>query len=335
MTAFARIALLSLLLVAPVRLERPAAADTAPFLVAALRRDGIVIPFASFDGKDWRATWPLDVEPKDRPATLDAVPRSWWGKAGALSQLTAWTNGVSRGIIRVHLGLPAVVRVMCDARIALVTDYRPSDAVPPPTVQPFPKDGLAVSGDQRVEAIQILTPQSPEWVAAAREMTVDFDAAEERAAASFLDWKHPFDKVQRRRFRPQIEAMYGAPMDEAGWTAYYLETVRLYPPGPQDRGCGLVTSASGWMAVDPKGKRSFFLRTRITYCDREGVRYMLPLGLIKTRDRSYWAYQMSGYGRESYLIVRPRQKEFVTELFYPAGDCPVVMSRDANRVHFE
>jgi hypothetical protein len=331
MATFVRIALLSLLLVVPARPEAPDAADTPPFLVAALRRDGIVIPFASFDGKYWRAPWPLDVEPKERPATLDAVPRTWWGKTGPLSQLTAWVNGVSRGVIHLHLGKPAVLRVMCDTRMALATDYRSAEPMPPAAAQPFPKDGLAVSGAQRVDPIQIVAPESPEWTAAMREMTVDFDAAEERAAASFTDWKHPFSKVERRRFRPQIEAMYGAPMDEAGWIAYYLEAVRLYPPGPQDRGCGLITSASGWMAVGPNGKRSFNLRARITYCDREGVRYMLPLGSIKARERSYWAYQMSGYGNESYVIVRPHQKEILTELSYPAGNCPVVMSRDANQ----
>lgn len=321
MATFARIAFLLLLLLVPVRRESAGAAETPPSLIAALRRDGIVLPFAAFDGKNWKAPWPLDVEPKERPESLEAVPSEWWGKTGRVSQLTAWANGVSRGVIRVHLGKPAVLHVMCDVRIAIATDYRSPEALPPATVQPYPKDGLAVSGNQRVEPIQVLTPESPEWRAAVQEMTVDFDTAEERAAHTFTAWKHPFDKVERRRFHPQIEAMYGAPMDEAGWNAYYFEAVRLYPPGPDDRGCGLVTSASGWMAVGPNGKRSFNLRARITYCDREGVGYMLPLGLIKAGERSYWAYQMSGYGRESYMIVRPRPKEIPVEVQYPAGDC--------------
>jgi hypothetical protein len=180
---------------------------------------------------------------------------------------------------------------------------------------------VAVSGDQRVEPIEILNSASPEWTAASTEMTADFDEAEERAAHTFLDWKHPFTKVQRRRYRPQIETMYGAPMDEPGWTAYYLEAVRLYPPGPDDRGCGLVTSAGGWMVVGPNGKRAFRMYARIAYCDRQGMLYMLPLGLIKARDRSYWVYQSSGYGREGYLIGRPRPKETITELQYTGGNC--------------
>lgn len=322
MATFGRIACLLLLLVVPAGRElRDAAADTPPFLLTALRRDGIVIPFAAFDGKAWKAPWPLDVEPRRRPATLADIPRDWWGKIEPPSELTAWVNGVRRGTIHFHMGKPVALRVMCDTRLGIATDYRPAEPLPPASAQPYPKDGLAVSGDVPVEPIQIVPQQSPEWTAAAREMTADFDEAEERAAHTFTAWKHPFSKVERRRFRPQIEAMYGSPMDEAGWTAYYIEAVRLYPPGPADGGCGLVTSAGGWMAVGPNGKRWFELRARITYCDREGVLYMLPLGLIKASGRTYWAYQMSGYGRESYVIAHPRPKDIGTEVQYPAGDC--------------
>jgi hypothetical protein len=298
--------------------------DSSPFAVGVLRRDGIVLPFAAFDGKNWKMPWPEDVnfvETEDAPATLDAVPRDWWGKSGPATRLTAWASGVSRGPINLDPKAPTLLRVMCKQRVALRSDYRSSEPAPPRTTQPYPKDGLAVSGDQRVDPIQILSPESAEWSDAAHEMTADFDEAEERAAHSFTDWRHPFDRVERRRYVPRIEAMYGAPMDEAGWNAYYLEAVRLYPPGPADRGCGLVTSASGWMKVGPNGKRSFDLRARITYCDREGVGYMLPLGLIKAAQRHYWVYQISGYGRESYVVVRPRPKEIVPEVVYSGGLC--------------
>jgi hypothetical protein len=325
MPTFARLALLLLALAVPVRTEAPDAAATPPFTVAVLRRDGIVIPFAVFDGKDWTAPWPQFILDLETPKDLHSVPSDWWGKPGPVSELTAWTNGVSRGTIYLRLGAPARVPVMCDRRFGFASDYKSSEEVPPNTIQPHPKDGLAVSGSQPVEAIQIVPPSAPEWSAATREMTAEFDEAEERAAHTFTDWTHPFSKVERRRFLPRIEAMYSAPMDEAGWTAYYIEAVRLYPPGPDDGRCGLVTSAAGWMAVNAKGKRSFDLRARITYCDREGVRYMLPLGLIKARERNYWVYQISGYGRESYVVARPRPKEIVTEVQYSAGICPVLV----------
>jgi hypothetical protein len=320
MPTSARIMLLLLLVVAPALPAAPDADDVAPFVISVLRRDGITIPFAAFDGKNWSTPWPQGPE-KDPPADLGSIPRAWWGKTGPPSELTAWADGASRGAIHIDPGKPALLHIRC-ANLGLATDYRSREPPPAATVQPYPKDGLAVSGAQQVGLIRILTPESDEWMTAAREMTVDFDEAEERAAHTFIDWSHPFNKVQRRRFVPRIEAMYGAPMDEAGWTAYFLEAVRLYPPAPDDRGCGLVASVNGWMTVGPNGKRSFNLRARITYCDREGVRYMLPLGLIKVSDRSYWVYQMSGYDFESYVVARPRPKEIITEVQYSAGHCP-------------
>jgi hypothetical protein len=295
--------------------------ETSPFFVGVLRRDGVVIPLAAFDGKSWRMPWPQELEADSMPPSLQVVPRDWWGKPGPLRQLVAWGNGVSRGVIHLHLGSPVRLHIMCDTRVALQSDYRPPEPPPPPTAQPYPKDGLAVSGDPAVEPIQILSPGSDEWTTAAREMTADFDEAEERAARSFTAWRHPFSKVERRRYVPQIEAIYGAPMDEAGWSAYYIEAVRSYPPGPDDRGCGLVVSAGGWMKQGPNDKRSFDLRARITYCDRGGVGYMLPLGLITANERRYWAYQISGFDRESYLIVRPRPKEIVSEVVQSGGAC--------------
>jgi hypothetical protein len=321
----ARIWLLLVLLAAPLS-RISGADDAAPFLLGALRRDGVVIPFAAFDGKNWSAPWPVDLDAKDSPSTLAEIPRAWWGKPGPVSELTAWSNGVGRGTLHVQSGKASLLQViMCHKRVGLPTDYKSAEELPDAMVEPYPKDGLAISGEQRVDPIRVLTLDSPEWSAAAREITVGFDEAEERAAASFTEWKHPFSKVERRRFVPRIEAMYGAPMDEEGWTVYYIEAVRLYPPGSDDRGCGLVTSANGWMTADPKGKRSFNLRARITYCDRAGVRYMLPLGMIKSGGRNYWAYQMSGYGFESYLVVRPRPKEILTAVQFLAGSCPLRM----------
>jgi hypothetical protein len=316
----ARLALLVLLLVAPAPLTSADMDNGAPFLVAVLRRDGTVIPFATFDGKEWKRPWPEDVRYMDVPIDLANVPRGWWGKSGPVAQLTAWLNGVNRGPVR--LARPAMLRLMCAMRIGVRSDYQSAEPAPPPAVQPYPKDGLAVSGDQRVDPIEIVPPRAPEWTAAASAIAAEFDDAEERAVRAILAWKHPIKRAERRNVPVELEAMYRAPMDDAGWTAYYVEAVKHYPPEPEDRGCGLMTSVGGWMAVDPAGKRSIKLNARVTYCDRQGVTYMLPLGLIRANGRNYWAFQRSGYGREGYVISRPRPKETVSEVLYTAGNCP-------------
>jgi hypothetical protein len=49
---------------------------------------------------------------------------------------------------------------------------------------------------------------------------------------------------------------------------------------------------------------------------------MLPLGLLKARGRTYWAYQLSGYGQEAYIIAHPQPKVVMIEAIYSPGRCP-------------
>ena len=48
--------------------------------LAILRRDGLLVPFASFDRDTWRVTWPLRVSPTTAvPVSREAIPEEWWG----------------------------------------------------------------------------------------------------------------------------------------------------------------------------------------------------------------------------------------------------------------
>ena len=293
--------------------------DSAAFTVAVLRRDGIVSPFAVFDGKQWTTPWPSDLHSLDLPIDMNAIPQKWWGKSGPVSEMNAWVDGVNRGPI--HLERSRVLPLMCEPRVALVSDYRSTEAAPSSPEPPFPKDGLAISGTQPVGRIEILSSDSPEWTPTATFLAAEFDSAENAAIEAFTAWKHPVPRAARRKLSVELEALYRAPMDAPGWTAYYLEAVKRYPPGPEDDECGLVTSASGWMAVGPDGKRSAKLAAEVTYCDRRDVTYMLPLGLLTVDAKTFWAFQLSGYGREGYAIVRPTPKRLESHVKYSAGVC--------------
>jgi hypothetical protein len=293
--------------------------DSAPFTVAVLRRDGIVSPFAVFDGRQWTTPWPSDLRSVELPIDMAAIPPKWWGKPGLVSEMNAWVDGVNRG--RIHVERSTVLPLMCEPRMALVSDYRSREAPAPSPEPPFPKDGLAISGTQPVGRIEILSKESPEWTPTATFLSAEFDDAENDAIDAFTAWKHPVPKAARRKMPVELEALYRAPMDTPGWMAYYVEAVKRYPPGPDDDECGLVTSASGWMAVGSDGKRSATLNAQVTYCDRRDVSYMLPLGLLTVSEKTYWAFQLSGYGREGYMIVRPTPKRLEAPVKYSAGVC--------------
>ena len=175
-------------------------------------------------------------------------------------------------------------------------------------MQPYPKDGLAISGTHPIDAIETVPRTAPEWNSIAMRLIEPADRMETSSINAIPDWKHPVARRERQKIPVELEMLYRAPMDAAGWTAYYVEAVKRYPPGPDDEGCGLVTSLKGWITTGPDYKSHDSITARITYCDRKDVTYMLPLGLIKTRDRTYWVYQLSGYGRE-HVLRRPSHAE--------------------------
>lgn len=298
----------------------PSSADAQPFVLGVLRRDGVVTPFASFDGKDWTAPWPEDLFNVELPISSDGIPRKWWGKPGPQASMTLWSDGTARG--SVQLEQPVRMAWICTPRIALKSTYHSAEIVPPPLVRPYPKEGIVVSGAQRVEPIEAVPRTSDEWLRTAVTMIDPAEAAEQFVVQRIDDWRHPVPRKERKKVPLKLEALYKAPMDEEGWTAYYLEAIKEYPPGPDDEGCGLVTSISGWNAIGPKGKHWALLYARVTYCDREGVGYMLPFGRITTNGRTYWVYQISSYDGESYFVTRPTEKTIDVEVSYSGGYCP-------------
>jgi hypothetical protein len=291
-------------------------------VLAVLRRDGVILPFAAFDGNDWSAPWPADLRFRELPITIDAVPEDWWGGW----RPDAWQAWLSDGPVRsLAVQSPMVLRVGCGTRIGLRTDYRPSVLPPPVPTEPFPKDGLAVAGGVRVEPIEIVPPSSEGWSALAVALLDDFDRAENReisAAGSNTGWRHPLREEKRRSLPVRIESWYRTPNEESGGTVSWVEAVRSYPPGPDDDGCGLETLVTGWVyheKGEPRPRAE--LRARLMYCDRLGASYMLPLGRIRVREASYWIYQLSGYDSEWYAVAELERSKvrFVAE--YAASTC--------------
>ena len=93
----------------------------------------------------------------------------------------------------------------------------------------------------------------------------------------------------------------------------YVEAVRQYPPGPEDKGCGLETLVSGWVHHrDGQLMEDTQLRGKLTYCDRVGATYMLPFGRIRPRKETYWVFQLSGWEAEWYQVVAVRRERSVT-----------------------
>jgi hypothetical protein len=53
-------------------------ADSGAFTLGVLRRDGMVLPFAAYDGRQWQAPWPADPRYAELPISLDSIDRVCW-----------------------------------------------------------------------------------------------------------------------------------------------------------------------------------------------------------------------------------------------------------------
>jgi hypothetical protein len=299
----------------------PLSGDTRPtFGLGVLRRDGVLIPFASYNGRAWTADWPGPNSNVLFPISLADIPRRWWGAPGPSASWTAWLlDGTSRPITPKK---PEHTRVFCATELGVRTDYDGGTFDPrEPTV---PKAGLAVAGDAKllpVTQVSLLAQDAKRIVDA---ITDDFNKEEKLAVSHFIAWAHPFDEEQRKRYSIELEAFYRArestPSGE--WITNYIEAVRRFPARAQDHDCGLITFVRGWV-IERAGKEPIIdVGARVTYCDRADVSFMLPFGRILIDREPYWVYQISSWRDELYGVSRARPDEVRPVIAVAGGGCP-------------
>ena len=287
------------------------------FLLGVMRRDGVILPFAAFDGR-WSMPWPSSLRNVELPATLADVPAPWWG--GERPQ--DWTLYPPQGgSTRVTGSALVTVLVGREKRLGIGTDFVSADAPAPLFELPYPKEGLALAGRGAIERIPHISRYTPMWKELPAILRDDMDEAERLAIGrvrNAAQWTHPVKEPERRRVTAQLEAWYSAQLVQPGFSVSYIEAVKKYPPGPEDDGCGLETFISGWVhanARQPAPRTN--LSAQITYCDRSRVSYMLPLGSVLANHRTHWVFQLSSWEREWYAVVEvtPGRTRYVVEFF--------------------
>jgi hypothetical protein len=295
-----------------------AAAQVVPpaaFGVGVLRRDGVVVPFADFDGKHWRANWPAAKDHVDVPVSVGSVPGGWWGKAGPHDTWQAWIR--SENPVTARVTQPDWVAVQCLRQVGLRTDYRSAEVPPDPQTQPYPKDGIAVWPPQRIERIDIISPGQlvPQPVVDAFNEAEETARRYERGQAPRLT----SNRKARESIPNNVEAIY-VTGDPAGTRVYYFEVSKHY--GRRGDDCPLVTFGAGWFVRDGAGElRKLRFDVEVVDCERYGLLYMLPLGVVRLSNRLYWIAQWSGWDYEEYGIVEIKPKTAEDVIQVVGGRC--------------
>jgi hypothetical protein len=311
----------SLLLVSIVALaQSPPAALT----LGVLRRDALIIPFATFDGKQWRNFWPTPEEDADVPLNLASVPRRWWGPLAPIAMWQVWTADARPRMVKVRQ--PDWARAYCQKQVGLRTDYQPREWPPPPETQPFPKDGLAVWPPFEIDPIDVLPAAgSAERDALAPVVLALFTRAETAAlhAAERAHFAQPLRAVEAPGASdraasppPSIEAAYAS--GPASSRVYFVESAREYRKGAL---CTAFAFGSGWLRRDGEKVSVMDYGVQVGACDRTGLRYMFPLGALSIADNTFWVFQSSGWTGESYYTFNTGKRPRVLGSFTPGGGC--------------
>lgn len=300
------------------------AADQDKFAVGVLRRDGIVVPFATFDGKRWRQDWPEPRGSEEIPASIDNVPPRWWGGLGPLDTWQAWTAAAAP--LRLRVLQPDWYDAQCVRHVGLRTDYRSMLPRVDPKAAPFPKDGIAIApprGPETIERVEIenVGMSAPEVAAA-------FNEAERKAVKRFEDRsKFPIPAERRGDAQLKIEAIYAAG-SRSGTRVYYVEASKQY--AFRDRmnddarlgRCAQVSFGGGWFVGDAnRPLKPLGFEVAVVACNRYQARYMLPLGATRLAGRYFWIAQWAGWDYEEYSIVEIKQDKTDVALRAWGGGC--------------
>jgi hypothetical protein len=307
--------MLRALAAAAVLVTGVSAADAArdTFGVGILRRDGIIIPFGAFDGRKWSANWPKPALDLTVPISLSAIPSKWWGPTPPLG---TWQVTTANGASLVRVLQPDWVDVHCARQIGLRTDYRPPKLPPPPSEQPYPKDGLAVAPPHEMNRIEVVPNTGDEARALTEEMHRAFNEAERKTEGRH---GHPVERRAREGVQPDFEAIYAW-----GQTPriYYVEAARPYRQFGQYVGeCAGIGFGTGWFLRDSSGVRTVTMVVDVLNCDRDFASYMLPLGVLRLNDRTFWLAQFSGYDHERYVVLEIHEKSVDVAVNSWGGAC--------------
>jgi hypothetical protein len=294
--------------------------DPSSFMLSVLRRDGILVPFASYHKGKWATPWPVPGKSAIIPLALADVPSEWWWKVPPTATWTLWpVDGAARPL---RTTAPAIYPAQCTSGVGLTTDYKTERPIPPPIERPFPKDGLAISGPVKIDRIEVLDNRAPEWDDFTRRIRQPFAHVERNAVREFSHWRPPLSRDERESRPVTIESLYRAKVPAAG-EIYFVEASRSYDDPRQKDGCDVVTFVSGWIRPWKPDRHVFDLSAVVTYCDRAGVEFVLPLGLLRLESRPpAWIVQVASWDYERYVIIEtgPNENKLLVNAF--GGNCP-------------
>jgi hypothetical protein len=263
--------------------------DPDQFIVAILRADGTLVPFAQYGNGGWTNPWPgpreaaTSVYAEDTgpviPHSLGNLPEPWFKQCGRIP--AQWYFWSSRGAAKL-LKASEVVQVENHSQTnwALLTDFPRQN-----TNDTHHRNlGVALNANLEVEP----------WA------QIQADNAEAEDVLSFV--RQVFEDAPRAK----LTNLYRSNSRFNGEYLYYVEAEKQHNRSTlsSERGCNDISLFQGWISADAKGGMGLLdSRVSLTDCDMKGPSFSTPLGIMKLKNRTFLFVSEHGWENESYLIL--------------------------------
>lgn len=286
---------------------------------AIVRSDGLLIPFAQFDGSSWKTCWPeAGSETALELRTLSDIPSSWLGRLKSFP-LRWKLSSIHLNVSPLRPLRPIKAISYSQSIWGVTTDYSP--VVKIESEWPYPKAGLAFSG-----TIEVPLP-----------MSVDPDGEGAKPLTAFIRETFLIQEERLVRKNP-AEAEYGEvtgeniPIDlelriknpvaihaltKVGECSYYFECSRVYPSRGHPT-WPYKLAMNGWI----DGDRGHFHLIESNIADGRptaSAQAYKVLGQIVAGGHLYAIAVMEFYEWERFVILRVKKKSLEIVCSMEAG----------------
>ncbi|MBN1627373.1 MAG: hypothetical protein JW944_12700 [Deltaproteobacteria bacterium] len=286
--------------------------------------NGIILPFAVYDGERWTAPWPE--EDYDVYETMEDIPKSWYSPLENIPK--KWNiiyQDNQTGTI--EMSKQALVSSWCSQRWVLVgvATRKVHRGNKGDIYDISNSEGLflATTGNQTESGMKVPDKQSNEYSEIYKLVDASINASEGIG-------NHPVQESERGAAQTELTTIVRNETHQEGCAIYYVEARKEYPDEsskPWPEGLTVFTAVSylnGWILRDGNNKLSFikqdfeiYHRTWLMYTPPDD-----PLGILTLNGRSYWIIRdWTSYESERWVIfdVSPSDVKQALEVY--GGGC--------------
>ncbi len=283
-----------------------AAPSEQGFVVGLLRPDGLIIPFAHFNGTDFTNPWqkPKDYGPT-APNTITGLDVPWF--SGFTAPTDSWFVWYPEGGKRLITKQAMKINSHCEEVWGLPTGEVKRKF--PEHVYESTKTGLVTNKKVDVSPFSNISKSGADSQLMLKVLRPFFDKGEEEALKKTGIDAYYENELRRSKGIVKSTGLQLTSSQRARLTAeesiFFVEVTKKYPKASdsKDRECELISYQKSWVLHAQKATL-LSLEFEVTDCDMKNVSEGKAIGLIRIKNMVYIVHMNIGYESESYSIFK-------------------------------